>query len=56
MKLIADRGIFLSTNLVVYEVPPAGISERQRTKFLQVQAATDAMMKAAATATDAKVR
>jgi len=34
-------------NLVVYEVPPAGISERQRTKFLQVQAATDAMMKLA---------
>ncbi|TLY81374.1 MAG: amidohydrolase family protein [Gammaproteobacteria bacterium] len=47
MKLIADRGIFLSTNIVVYEVPPVGISERQRAKFLQVQAATDAMMKLA---------
>ena len=44
MKLIADRGIFLSTNVVVYEVPPPGISETQRAKFLQVRAATDAMM------------
>jgi imidazolonepropionase-like amidohydrolase len=47
MKLIADRGIFLSTNVVVYEVPPPGISATQRAKFLQVQAATDAMMKLA---------
>ncbi len=47
MKLIADRGIFLSTNVVVYEVPPPGISETQRAKFLQVRAATDAMMKLA---------
>src|SRR5260370_1140299 len=47
MKLIADRGIFLSTNMVVYEVPPPGISETQRAKFLQVRAATDAMMKLA---------
>src|SRR5437899_10866844 len=44
MKLIADRGTFLSSNLVVYELPPPGISERQRTKFPQVQAAADAMM------------
>ena len=47
MKLIADRGIFLSTNIVVYEVPPPGISETQRAKFLQVQAAADAMMRLA---------
>jgi len=32
---------------VVYEVPPPGISETQRAKFLQVRAATDAMMKLA---------
>jgi imidazolonepropionase-like amidohydrolase len=47
MKLIADQGIFLSTNIVVYEAPPPGISERQRAKFIQVQQATDAMMKLA---------
>ena len=47
MKLIAERGIFLSTNMVVYEVPPPGISETQRAKFLQVQSAADAMMRLA---------
>ena len=47
MKLIAERGIFLSTNLVVYEVPPPGITEPERLKFEQVQAAAEAMMRLA---------
>lgn len=47
MQLIAARGIFLSTNVVVYEVPPPGITEAQRVKFQEVWAATDAMMKLA---------
>jgi imidazolonepropionase-like amidohydrolase len=47
MQLIAARGIFLSTNVVVYEVPPPGITPTQRDKFAQVQAATDSMMKLA---------
>jgi imidazolonepropionase-like amidohydrolase len=47
MKLIAERGIFLSTNLVVYETAPPGVTETQRAKFLEVKAATDTMMKLA---------
>jgi imidazolonepropionase-like amidohydrolase len=47
MKLIADHGIFLSTNMVVYETPPPGITETQRVKFLAVKAAEDGMMKLA---------
>jgi imidazolonepropionase-like amidohydrolase len=47
MKLVADRGIFLSTNLVVYETVPPGVTATQRAKFLEVKAATDTMMKLA---------
>jgi imidazolonepropionase-like amidohydrolase len=44
MKLIADRGIWLSTNVVVYENIPPGFNEEQRAKFVQVREATDTMM------------
>jgi imidazolonepropionase-like amidohydrolase len=47
IELMAERGIYLSTNVVVYELPPPGITENQRAKFAEVQAATDAMMKLA---------
>ncbi len=47
LKLMADRGIWLSTNVVVYETPPAGITPVQRAKFEEVWAATDRMMQAA---------
>jgi imidazolonepropionase-like amidohydrolase len=47
MRLLADRGIFLSTNLVVYEKLPPGITPTQRAKFEQVWQATDSMMKLA---------
>jgi len=47
MKLIADRGIWLSTNVVVYENVPPGFNEQQRAKFVQVREATDTMMKLA---------
>ena len=44
LKLLAERDVFLSTNLVVYEVPPPGITARQRPKFAEVQAAIARMM------------
>ena len=47
MRLLADRGVYLSTNVVVYEHPPPGITATQRVKFDQVRDATDAMMKLA---------
>ncbi len=47
MKLLADRGVFLSTNVVVYEKLPPGITPTQRLKFEQVWQATDTMMKLA---------
>ena len=47
MKLIADRGIFLSTNLFVYEAIPPGLTPSQRAKLLEVKAATDGMIRLA---------
>jgi imidazolonepropionase-like amidohydrolase len=47
MRLLAERGVYLSTNVVVYEEPPPGITATQRVKFEQVRAATDSMMKLA---------
>jgi imidazolonepropionase-like amidohydrolase len=47
MRLLADRGVFLSTNVVVYEKVPPGITPTQRLKFEQVWQATDTMMKLA---------
>ena len=47
MRLLADRGVFLSTNVVVYEKLPPGITPTQRLKFEQVWQATDTMMKLA---------
>lgn len=47
MKLLADRGVFLSTNVVVYEKAPPGITPTQLLKFEQVWQATDTMMKLA---------
>ena len=47
LKLMADRGIWLSTNVIVYETPPAGITPVQRAKFEEVWASTDRMMRAA---------
>ncbi len=44
LRLMAERDVFLSTNLVVYEVPPPGITARQRPKFAEVQAAVARMM------------
>jgi imidazolonepropionase-like amidohydrolase len=47
MRLLADRGVFLSTNLVVYEKVPPGITATQSVKFEQVWQAADNMMKLA---------
>jgi imidazolonepropionase-like amidohydrolase len=47
MKLLAERGIWLSTNLVVYEQVPPGINGLRRAKFEQVWAAIDPMMQLA---------
>jgi imidazolonepropionase-like amidohydrolase len=47
LKLMADRGIWLSTNVIVYEIPPAGITPVQRAKFEEVWTSTDRMMQAA---------
>jgi imidazolonepropionase-like amidohydrolase len=47
MQLLAERGVYLSTNVVVYEQPPPGITATQRVKFEQVRDATDSMMKLA---------
>ncbi|HUO96051.1 MAG TPA: amidohydrolase family protein [Steroidobacteraceae bacterium] len=47
MRLLAERGVFLSTNVVVYEELPPGITAAQKVKFEQVREATDAMMKLA---------
>ena len=47
LKLMAERGIWLSTNVIVYETPPAGITPAQRAKFEEVWASTDRMMVAA---------
>lgn len=47
MRLLAERGVYLSTNVVVYEELPPGITDTQRAKFEQVRDATDTMMKLA---------
>ncbi|MBS0580628.1 MAG: amidohydrolase family protein [Proteobacteria bacterium] len=47
LKLMADRGIWLSTNVIVYEKPPAGITPVQQAKFEEVWASTDRMMRTA---------
>jgi imidazolonepropionase-like amidohydrolase len=47
MRLLAERGIWLSTNIVSYDVLPPGITERQRLKFEQVRAASDTMIRLA---------
>lgn len=45
LRLMAERDVFLSTNLVVYEIAPPGTTPRQMPKFAQIQAAIDPMMK-----------
>jgi len=47
MRLLAERDVFLSTNLVVYETAPPGSTPRQRAKFAEIQAAIDPMMRIA---------
>lgn len=47
MKLLAQRGVFLSTNVVLYETLPPGLTATQQAKFLEVQSATDTMMRLA---------
>jgi imidazolonepropionase-like amidohydrolase len=47
MRLLAERGVFLSTNVVVYEKVPPAITPVQRQKFEQVWQATDTMMRLA---------
>jgi imidazolonepropionase-like amidohydrolase len=45
LRLMVERDVFLSTNLVVYEFAPPGTTPRQLPKFAQIQAAIDPMMK-----------
>lgn len=47
MKLLAERGVFLSTNVVLYETLPPGLTDTQQAKFLEVQSAIDTMMRLA---------
>lgn len=47
MKLLAERGVFLSTNVVLYETLPPGLTPTQQAKFMEVQSATDTMMRLA---------
>lgn len=47
MKMLADRDVFLSTNLVVYEHAPPGFTPRQAAKMAEVHASIDPMMKSA---------
>lgn len=47
MKLLAERGVWLSTNVIVYDEVPPGFSNAQRAKFEQVRQATDTMMQLA---------
>jgi imidazolonepropionase-like amidohydrolase len=49
MRLMVERDVFLSTNLVSYETAPPGSTPRQIPKFAEIQAAIEPMMRLART-------